>query len=129
MREKILCTGYISDNTELASWYKAAKAFVFSSLTETQGLVILEAMSVGTPVVAVDAMGISDIIHGNTGGFASRADTSEFALKLMRLLSHKELHQQKSAEAFALAQKMQMSNMTDRLLANYQRLIDVATKV
>ncbi|GBR76991.1 glycosyl transferase family 1 [Candidatus Termititenax persephonae] len=129
LRDKVFFTGYISDKAELAGWYKAAKAFVFSSLTETQGLVILEAMSAGTPVVAVDAMGISDIIHGNTGGFASHLDVSEFALKLTRLLSDKELHGQKSAEASRLAQKMSVQRMTERLLANYQRLIDVATQV
>jgi glycosyltransferase involved in cell wall biosynthesis len=129
LKDKIIFTGYISDKSELASWYKAVRVFVFSSLTETQGLVILEAMSVGTPVVAVDAMGISDIIHQNTGGLASGLDVSEFALKLTRLLSDKELYRQKSAEALQLARKLSMSNMTRRLLANYQRLIDVVTKV
>jgi glycosyltransferase involved in cell wall biosynthesis len=129
VRDKIIFTGYISDKTELAGWYKAARAFVFSSLTETQGLVILEAMSAGTPVVAVDAMGISDIIHDNTGGFASRLDISEFALKLTELLSDKELHSRKSAEASRLAQKLSMVNMAGRLVNNYQRLIDVATQV
>lgn len=129
IQERILFTGYISDKTELASWYKAASAFVFSSLTETQGLVILEAMSAGTPVVAVDAMGISDIIRDNIGGFASQADVSEFSLKLMNLLSNKELRAHKSAEAVQLAKKMSMANMTQKLAANYQRLIDVATQV
>ncbi|MDR2431238.1 MAG: glycosyltransferase [Candidatus Margulisbacteria bacterium] len=127
--DKILFTGYIADKTELAGWYKAAKVFVFASLTETQGLVILEAMSAGTPVVAVDAMGIADIIRANVGGLASKADVSEFSLKLMRLLSNNELRQKKSGEASQLAQKLSMANLTGRLVANYQRLIDVATKV
>ncbi|MDR1997659.1 MAG: glycosyltransferase family 4 protein [Candidatus Margulisbacteria bacterium] len=129
LRDKVLFTGYVADKAELSGWYKAARAFVFASLTETQGLVILEAMSVGTPVVAIDAMGITDIIHDNTGGFASRADVSEFSLKLMQLLSDQTLWRQKSQEASCLAQKMNMLNMTSRLLANYQRLIDAATKV
>jgi glycosyltransferase involved in cell wall biosynthesis len=129
LQDKIIFTGYISDKAELASWYKAARVFVFSSLTETQGLVILEAMSVGTPVVAIDAMGISDIIHQNIGGLASGPDISEFALKLTQLLSDKELYRQKSAEALQLACKLSLSNMTHRLLSNYQRLIDVVTKV
>jgi glycosyltransferase involved in cell wall biosynthesis len=129
IKDKIIFTGYISNKAELASWYKAARVFVFASLTETQGLVILEAMSVGTPVVAIDAMGISDIIHQNVGGLASSPDVSEFALKLTQLLSNKELHRQKSVEASQLARKLSMSNMTGRLIANYQRLIDVATKV
>lgn len=127
--DKVFFTGYISDKTELAGWYKASQAFIFSSLTETQGLVILEAMSAGTPVVAVDAMGISDIIRDNIGGFASQHDVSEFSLKLMQLLSNKELREQKSQEASQLARQLDMTHMTARLIANYQRLIDVATKV
>lgn len=129
IKHKMLFTGYISDKTELASWYKAANAFVFSSVTETQGLVILEAMSVGTPVVAVNAMGIKDIIQENLGGFASKLDVSEFSLKLMRLLSSKTLCAQKSLEAKALADRLSMKHMTERLVRNYQRLVDVATKV
>jgi glycosyltransferase involved in cell wall biosynthesis len=129
IKNKMLFTGYISDKTELASWYKATNVFVFSSVTETQGLVILEAMSAGTPVVAVSAMGIKDIIQENQGGFASRLDVSEFSLKLMRLLSSKELCVQKSREAKALAERLSMKNMAERLARNYQRIVDVATKV
>jgi glycosyltransferase involved in cell wall biosynthesis len=129
IKHKMLFTGYISDKTALASWYKAANAFIFSSVTETQGLVILEAMSVGTPVVAVNAMGIKDIIQENLGGFASKLDVSEFSLKLMRLLSSKTLCAQKSLEAKALADRLSMKHMTERLVRNYQRLVDVATKV
>lgn len=129
IKHKMLFTGYISDKTELASWYKAANTFVFSSVTETQGLVILEAMSAGTPVVAVSAMGIKDIIQENLGGFASKLDVSEFSLKLVRLLSSKELRIQKSQEAKALAERLSMKHMTERLVRNYQRLVDVATQV
>lgn len=129
IKHKIIFTGYIADKVELASWYKASSAFVFSSLTETQGLVILEAMSAGTPVVAVSAMGIKDIIQENLGGFASRLDVSEFSLKLMRLLSSKELRAQKSIEAKALAERLSMKNMAERLARNYQRFVDVATQV
>jgi glycosyltransferase involved in cell wall biosynthesis len=129
IKDKVLFTGYISDKEELASWYKASRAFVFASLTETQGLVILEAMSAGTPVVAVNAMGISDVISDNSGGLSSRADISEFSLKLMRLLSNEQMWQQKSAGARAKAEQLTMKNMAAKLAINYQRLIDVATKV
>ena len=129
IKHKMLFTGYVSDKIELASWYKASSAFVFASLTETQGLVILEAMSAGTPVVAISAMGIKDIIQENRGGFASLPDVSEFSLKLMRLLSSKELRTQKSLEATALAESLSMRHMAERLSRNYQRFVDVATKV
>ncbi len=126
---KMKFTGYVSDKKELASWYSLADVFVFSSMTETQGLVVLEAMSVGTPVVAVNAMGVADIIADNLGGYASSPDIMEFALKLMRLLSSKEMRKLKGEEALAKAALLDMKHMANRMIVNYQRLIDVATKV
>ena len=46
-----------------ADCYAAADVFVFASRTETQGLVLLEAMAAGLPVVALSAMGTTDILR------------------------------------------------------------------
>jgi len=129
LTKNILFTGYISEKKILANWLKAADVFTFSSLSETQGLVILEAMLQGTPVVAVDSMGVSDVINDNKGGLASSLDEVEFALKLNRLLSDKDLRNRKSKEAVAKAHSLSIDNLTIKLLSNYQRLIDVATKI
>lgn len=53
---------------ELASCYANADVFVFPSLTDTFGLVLLEAMATGTPVAAFDAPGPKDIIPGSNAG-------------------------------------------------------------
>lgn len=57
--------------TELAECYANADVFVFPSLTDTFGLVILEAMASGTPVAAFNASGPKDIIPGSDAGFIS----------------------------------------------------------
>jgi len=49
--------GYLERRTELPACYCAADAFVFASKTETQGLVLLEAMALGVPVVGLAEMG------------------------------------------------------------------------
>lgn len=126
---KMLFTGYIYDKKLLANWLHAARVFAFSSLTETQGLVVLEAMAVGTPVVAVEAMGVADIIKDNVGGYASKQDVMEFSLKLMRILSSKTFREKKAKEAKNKAEDYRMAKLTKHLVNNYQRLIDVATKV
>ena len=54
---------------ELARCYRDADVFVFPSLTDTFGLVILEAMACGTPVAAYPAPGPIDIIPGSGAGF------------------------------------------------------------
>ena len=56
--------GYLDRHTELHDRYRAADVFVFASRTETQGLVLLEAMALGTPAVALAEMGTCDILEG-----------------------------------------------------------------
>jgi len=60
--------GYLAGE-ELASAYASADAFIFPSRTETLGLVLLEAMAAGCPVVAANAGGIPDIVTDGENGF------------------------------------------------------------
>ena len=54
--------------TELAAYFAGADVFVFPSLTDTFGLVLLEAMATGTPVAAFSAAGPIDLIPGSGAG-------------------------------------------------------------
>ncbi|NER84586.1 MAG: glycosyltransferase family 1 protein [Leptolyngbya sp. SIO1D8] len=60
--------GYLAGE-ELAAAYASADAFVFPSRTETLGLVLLEAMAAGCPVVAANSGGIPDIVTNGENGF------------------------------------------------------------
>jgi glycosyltransferase involved in cell wall biosynthesis len=102
---------------------RAADLFVFASKTETQGLVILEAMSVGTPVVAVDAMGVSDLQADGRGGFLSPPQVSVFTDRVEQMLTDRELREEKAREAEAKADEWSMRNMTKKLVASYQASI------
>ncbi len=56
------------ENHEIAAYFAAADAFLFASQTETQGIVVLEAFAGGTPVLALEASGVSDLVrHGCNG--------------------------------------------------------------
>ena len=59
---------------DLATHYASADVFVFPSLTDTFGLVVLEAMATGTPVAAYDATGPRDVIPGSGAGTITPVD-------------------------------------------------------
>jgi len=76
------CTGLLHQEA-LGSAYKAMDVFAFSSHTETQGMVLAEAMAFGTPVVAIDASGVREVVeNGINGRLITHDDEDEFAAAL-----------------------------------------------
>ncbi len=86
MKEQITFVGNVSQ-VEITNYYKACDLFVFSSKSETQGIVLLEAMAVGLPVVAVKASGVNDIVVNHVNGLTTEETKEEFAGAIHNLLS------------------------------------------
>lgn len=120
--KEIIFTGYFL-REELGYLYKMCDIFVFPSLTETQGLVTIEAMTMGLPVVAIGEMGTLDVMQGDNGGFMTKNDVDEFTQKVSLLLQNKELHIQKSKEALEWSKQWSISSTTDKLLEIYKNAI------
>ena len=80
--------GYLDRATELNACYQSADVFVFSSKSETQGLVLLEAMAQGTAVVSIAELGTKSLLIEGEGVLISTENTTEFADKVAYLLSH-----------------------------------------
>ncbi len=79
------------DRDELPAFYSALDVFAFPSPVETQGLVALEAMACGTPVVGVDAGALADTIDdGETGFHYTSGDISGFRDAIRRALDERE---------------------------------------
>lgn len=106
-------------------FYKIAKVFVFPSKTETQGLVTTEAMLSGLPVVAIGALGTVDVMQGDNGGFMVKDDVAEFSKKVLLLLENNEIYRNKSEEAIKWALRIEISNLTPRLLKCYEEAISI----
>jgi glycosyltransferase involved in cell wall biosynthesis len=112
--------GFI-DREDLADLYTASDVCVLPSATETCGLVALEAMASGVPVVAADAGGFRESIrHGSTGLLAPPTDAAAFAAHIVRLVMERERRLQLGAEArhFALTRSERGEDLT--LLAQYR---------
>ncbi|MEZ5313768.1 MAG: glycosyltransferase [Thermoanaerobaculia bacterium] len=82
----LLWIGYLDRARELADAYCAGDLFAFSSLTETQGLVLLEAMSLGVPVVALAERGTRGLLAAGRGALVPEPDEAAFAAAMTTLL-------------------------------------------
>ena len=84
---KVRMIGYLDRGHELIACYKAADIFVFASKSETQGLVLLEAMAQATAVVAIAELGTKSILIEGEGVLIAKDDINDFADKVSILLS------------------------------------------
>jgi len=119
--KKTLKIGILT-GTDLADCYSAMDVFAFASKSETQGLVLAEAMVAGTPVVALDASGVREVVRDGANGFLLHADASEatFAAALQRFaaLDREARHAMRKA-ALATAEDFSRQRSVARLLDLY----------
>lgn len=116
--------GYLDRAAGLPGCYRADDAFVFASRTETQGLVLLEAMSLGVPVVSTAVMGTRDIVGPQRGAVAVGEDPVEFAAACARVLGDAALRARLGTEARAFAQGWSATATAGALAGFWQQCID-----
>jgi glycosyltransferase involved in cell wall biosynthesis len=101
----------------------AADLFCFASVTETQGLVTLEAMAADLPVVAVAGSGTSDVITHEVEGLLTENDGQALAQAIIRALQDDDLRQSMREAAKAKARTYDMKRQAQRLTAVYEQAI------
>jgi 1,2-diacylglycerol 3-alpha-glucosyltransferase len=120
--EAVKFVGYFDRGGELNDCYSAADIFVFASLTETQGLVLLEAMAQGVAVVAIPRMGTVDILAPLRGCRHAPLNADGFAAVLEPLLADAAALKTLGAEARVYAREWESPLMARRLAGLYQSL-------
>lgn len=111
------------DRATLADLYADADIFVFPSPTETCGLVALEALAAGVPVIGADAGGVRESLrHGLTGYLVPAGDAKGFAARIIELVEDQEQHgaMREAARAFGVGRDW--ARELDELEAAYERL-------
>lgn len=122
LTHNVLFVGYLERGAELPACYCAGDAFVFASRTETQGLVLLEAMALGVPVVSTAVMGTRDILAAGRGCRVAEDDPVAFAATLRGVLTDKALRMRLSSEAKQHAQDLSAPQMARQMLDFYREV-------
>lgn len=123
LADSVLFVGYLERTHALPDCYAAGDVFVFSSRTETQGLVLLEAMAQGTPVVSNAEMGTRDVLMADRGARIVALDEEHFAAAAAEVIGNRELRTQMSNAASEHARGWSSRTMAERLSAHYQELV------
>lgn len=104
IRENIILVGNIP-NTEICNYQAAADLFLFTSKSETQGIVVLEAMAVGNPVIAVDATGVRDVVWHGSNGLLCEEDADIWSDQIVNILEVPKWYQSMSRAAIETAKR------------------------
>ena len=110
---------------DIVRLYQTSDIFLFSSRSDTQGIVLAEAMASGLPVIAVDGPGQRDIIVQNENGYIV-ADEQEMIEKIKVLLSQPQVLARLSRHAFLTAQRYRPDVLVQNLVDFYQQLLHSA---
>ncbi|MEB3321436.1 MAG: glycosyltransferase family 1 protein [Synechococcaceae cyanobacterium] len=116
--------GYLAGE-ELASAYASGDAFLFPSSTETLGLVLLESMAAGCPVVGANRGGIPDIVSdGENGCLYDPDDPGSLTEAVGRLLGDAATRRQLRLAARAEAERWGWAGATDQLRNYYRQVLE-----
>jgi len=121
--ENVRFLGYLDRHGELRDAYQAADVFIFASATETQGLVLLEAMAMGIPIVSTAQLGTVDILQAGQGAIIAQPNIEDFTAQLRRVLQEPLLRERLSREGVIYAQNWTTQAMALRMIEFYQEVL------
>ena len=109
---------------EIPNHLKAADLFVFASVTETQGLVTMEAMATGLPVVAVAATGTSDAVTNGQEGLLTENDSDALAEAIRQVLADQEMFARFKTAAVEKAKTFDLVAQAQKAVNVYEQAIE-----
>lgn len=128
LNENITFLGYLDRHTELNNCYRSADIFIFSSRTETQGLVLLEAMAQGVPVVSTAELGTRDVLRDGLGVWIAKEELTDFSEKVVKMLKDAEVRQSLGESGREYALDWSASKQAERMSAFYQSTLGRSTE-
>lgn len=123
MEGRVIFAGVVNED-EIKDYYAASDIFVYGSKSETQGMIITEAMYSGLPVVAVSATGSSSLVQDGVSGFLVEEDSDDFSEAVLRLMEDEELRRSFGEASLKIAKREYAASVsTDKMLEAYGQAI------
>ncbi len=123
LSDKVIFTGLVPFS-DIPAHLKAADIFFFASVSETQGLVTMEAMAAGLPIVAVDATGTRDEVDNGVEGLLTDNDSQALAQALEQVLDDDALYTRLKTAAIAKAKSFDMMVQAEKMMHVYEQAIE-----
>jgi 1,2-diacylglycerol 3-alpha-glucosyltransferase len=121
--DRVRFVGFVPHD-EVPRYYTAADVFVFSSMTETQGLVVQEAMSYGLPAICVGGGGASASIEDGLNGFIVKNEPHGFAATVLQVLQDEDIYARLSEHASRTVRMNGTPEMCRRVVEVYHQAIE-----
>jgi 1,2-diacylglycerol 3-alpha-glucosyltransferase len=118
---RVHSTGMIAYD-DIPSYLAMCDIFVTTSVSETFGMSTVEAMSVGLPIMGIDAAGTSDLVQDGKTGFLAPENLAAFTAKLTYLCLHPGLRKEMGLAACKASEQYDIERTTKLLLGHYTRL-------
>ncbi|MGB6607063.1 MAG: glycosyltransferase [Atribacterota bacterium] len=124
VEEDVIFAGTVS-HEEIQHYYKMAYVFTIASTTETFGIVTIEALASGVPVVAVKAPGAADILTDGLDGLLVDDDVEKIANALEKIIKEPELREKLSLGALKTSEKYSINKISEKMLNLYREVIKI----
>lgn len=111
-------------NEKIGDYYKACDLFLFSSKSETQGIVLLEAMAAKNPVVAIKASGVIDVVKNDINGYMTNDNVEDWVEKISYIINNESVIKKLNKGAYETSLKYLNSNIAKLVEANYEKVIE-----
>ncbi|KKU19558.1 MAG: Glycosyltransferase [Candidatus Nomurabacteria bacterium GW2011_GWA1_46_11] len=108
---------------ERGGYFREGDIFVHSSLSETQGLVIVDSIMVGVPVVAIRANGVKDVIEDGVSGLLTENSAEALAAGVIKLMKDKKLRAKLAKGARERAKKYTIEVTSKKLEEVYKKVL------
>ena len=122
MGENVRFIGYLDRHTELNSCYSAADIFIFASRTETQGLVLLEAMAQGVPVVSTAELGTRDVLQDGAGVWIAQEELADFSSNVVKMLANAQVRTELGVVGRNYAKEWSAAKQAQKMLMFYKKV-------